>query len=96
MTRVNLFVIPYPSLLSSRTLQELQVHGVLGKHKNILNLVAASEDCSAVYLMSELCNRGELCAYLAETEAISNKDIGNVFAQLMHGVAYCHSHGELW
>ena len=92
---MNALEIPHPSLVSSQVLQEVQVHNVIGKHNNILNVEAALEDYSDVYMISELCNRGELLAHLARKEAISNQDIGCFFAQLMQAIVHCHSHGEL-
>lgn len=67
---------------------------VIGKHPNLLSFTAAFEDVSSVYLVSDVCNRGELPSHFSREGAISERSFADAFAQLMEGVWHCHKHGK--
>lgn len=67
---------------------------LLGKNPNLLSFTAAFEDASSVYLVSDLCNRGELPSYFSQEGAISERSLAEAFAQLMQAVWHCHKHGN--
>ena len=81
-------------MTSSQLLQEVQVQDLIGKHPNVLSFTAAFEDASSVYLVSNLCNRGELPLHLSQEGAVSERGLADAFAQLMEGVWHCHKHGK--
>ena len=82
------------TLSCSQLLQEAQLQERIGKHENIQCFVAAFEDASSVYLVSDLCNRGELISHFAREGAISERSLADAIVQLMQGVSHCHKNGK--
>ena len=75
-------------------LQEFAIYKHLGNHRHIVRLVAACEDDHSVYMVFNLCEHGELPAHLAQKPTLSEKEIVELFAQIVEAVAHCHEHGD--
>lgn len=56
-------------------------------------MVAYFEDESSVYLLMELCRKGELYRYLKTKGRLSETESKKFFKQLIQGVDYLHQHG---
>lgn len=59
-------------------------------HPSIVNLISYFEDDSSVYLVMELCRKGELYKYLKSKGRCSETESKKFFRQLIEGVNYLH------
>lgn len=62
-------------------------------HPNILKLYEYFEDAKNVYLITELCNGGELFDMIVEKEFFSEFEACNIFKQIMQSINHCHKMG---
>ncbi|XP_058794840.1 serine/threonine-protein kinase PLK4 [Phymastichus coffea] len=75
-----------------RVRQEVAIHSRL-KHPSILELYTFFEDSNYVYLVLELCHKGELQRHLKErARPFSEQDAGHIIKQVVQGLLYLHSH----
>ena len=84
-----------PDVFSSQLLQEVGLHKQVGKHPHLVNFVTACENADFVYLVTKFCNQGESPAYLARKTAVSEKDIADLFYQLILAILHCHTQGNM-
>jgi len=76
-----------------RVKNEVTIHHQL-RHPNILELYHFFEDQAKVYLVMELCRKGELYQYLRERRAGLGEEEGRAFfREIVLGVDYLHEHG---
>ncbi|XP_002734025.1 serine/threonine-protein kinase PLK4-like [Saccoglossus kowalevskii] len=79
----------------SRVRNEVEIHCQL-KHPSILELYNCFEDNNYVYLVLEMCHKGELNKYLKSHNKIFSEDKAQHFLrQIILGLLYLHSHGIL-
>lgn len=78
--------------LTKRTANEVEIHWQLN-HASILQLYNYFEDESYVYLVMELCTRGELFQYLRSRKPLSEDETRGAMKQLVNGLTYLHSNG---
>ena len=60
-------------------------------HPNILRLYEVFEDAKNIYLVTELCNGGELFDEIVSRTRFGERDAANVIKQLISAISYCHS-----
>ncbi|RKP02758.1 hypothetical protein CXG81DRAFT_10449, partial [Caulochytrium protostelioides] len=77
--------------MTERVVNEVQVHWHL-HHPSILSLHEYFEDDETVYLVMELCQRGELFHYLGG-RPISEEQIRPWLYQIIEGIEYLHDQG---
>ncbi len=82
--------------MTTRVANEVEVHWQL-RHPSILKLYNYFEDEKNVYLVMELCSKGELYRYVqkrtAQGQSLSEPETRSVVRQLVQGLLYLHSHG---
>nr|XP_023026817.1 serine/threonine-protein kinase PLK4 [Leptinotarsa decemlineata] len=77
----------------SRVKQEVSIHSRL-KHPSILELYECFEDVNYVYLVLELCHKGELQKYFKE-RCFSEIEVSGIMRQVVEGIKYLHSYNIL-
>lgn len=77
--------------LAARVRNEVTIHYQL-RHPNVLELVHFFEDESSVYLVLEYAAGGELYRRV-RAGSLSLSQIQSIFAAIVEGLAYLHSHG---
>lgn len=81
--------------MSERVKNEVQIHAGL-RHNNILQLMHFFEDQEYVYLVMELCAKGELYHYIKrqqKTRSLSEEEARNFIRQIVMGITYLHGKG---
>uniref|UniRef100_H2Z6T3 Serine/threonine-protein kinase PLK4 n=1 Tax=Ciona savignyi TaxID=51511 RepID=H2Z6T3_CIOSA len=79
----------------SRVRSEVEIHAQL-KHPSILELHHCFEDADHVYLILELCMKGELNRYLkSQGNTLSEIQVRKFMVQIVEGMLYLHAHGIL-
>ncbi|GBG83234.1 hypothetical protein CBR_g36849 [Chara braunii] len=71
--------------------REVEIHCQL-RHPHVVELYEYFEDVSRVYLVTELCEKGELLTLLRQRGSLDIEAARTYFAQLVSGVQYLHSH----
>ncbi|XP_061441060.1 serine/threonine-protein kinase PLK4 isoform X1 [Rhineura floridana] len=78
-----------------RVQNEVKIHCQL-KHPSILELYNYFEDSNYVYLILEMCHKGEMSRYLKNRKnRFSEEEVRNFMHQIITGMLYLHSHGIL-
>jgi len=89
---------PLPSSRSTSMLDrlnaEISIHHQV-KHPNIVELLNCFCDDKYVYLILEICARGDLEHYLQEKKTLNEHETRNITKQVVDGLVYLHSHGIL-
>ena len=77
-----------------RVRNEVAIHHQL-RHLSILELFHFFEDSTQVYLVIELCSKGELFHYLQKKSGrtLEEEEAKGFFREIVRGVAYLHDHG---
>lgn len=74
--------------------EELECHGRLGAHPNIVNLIHSFETDAHIYIVLEFCSRGDLYeAIRTGTGPLETEHVRQFMLQLVDAVAYIHSMG---
>ena len=73
--------------------REVQILMLLSSHPSVAALVASYEDASAVYLILELCEGGQIFDRLISMGSINEQDVANIFRQMVQLVDQCHTLG---
>lgn len=74
--------------------EELILHGRLGQHPNIVNLVNSFETEAHVYLVLEFCEQGDLYEAIRVGQGpLETEHVRRFMLQLVDAVAYIHSKG---
>ncbi|KAI9184273.1 mitosis inhibitor protein kinase swe1 [Blastocladiella emersonii ATCC 22665] len=87
---------PYTSALDRRRrLEEVHIWQRVGRHRNCLALELAWEQRGSLYMLSELCDRGSLAAFLdAQADTGLNEDqVWEVLSDIADGLFWIHSRG---
>ena len=61
-------------------------------HPNILSIHEVFEDTRHYYVVSELCEGGELFGYITKAKKLDEEMAADVMRQVLSAVAYCHEH----
>ena len=61
------------------------------EHPNIVKLYEVFEDKDYIYIVTELCEGGELFDVILEKQCFNEKDAASITKQTLNAVAYCHS-----
>ncbi|XP_078457382.1 serine/threonine-protein kinase PLK4-like isoform X3 [Lampetra planeri] len=79
-----------------RVRNEVEIHCQL-KHPSVLELYTCFEDQNYVYLVLEMCHKGEVGRYLKAKGGtpFSEEQVRHFMKQTVHGMLYLHSHGIL-
>jgi polo-like kinase 4 len=82
------------SNMIKRVANEVEIHCQL-KHPSILELYNYFEDSEYVYLVMELCSKGELYSYIKKKKEgkLAEKEASKFMKQIVEGLLYLHSHG---
>jgi polo-like kinase 4 len=80
--------------LTERVRNEVEIHTQL-KHPNILELLDFFEDDKNVYIVSELCKKGELYSFMKKhlRRPLTENEASKIFSQIAHGLAFLHDSG---
>ncbi|CAK8697491.1 unnamed protein product [Clavelina lepadiformis] len=79
----------------SRVRSEVEIHAQL-KHPSVLELFHCFEDSDHVYLVVELCLKGELNRFLkTQGNVLSENQVREFLTQIVEGMLYLHAHGIL-
>ncbi|VUZ50068.1 unnamed protein product [Hymenolepis diminuta] len=81
----------YQHGLTHRVQREVEIHSRL-KHPAILELYTCFEDANYVYLVLEVCDNGELQAYIRQNGPVSEDMARHCMKQIISGLLYLHSH----
>ncbi|KAM3182874.1 hypothetical protein ACTXT7_011477 [Hymenolepis weldensis] len=81
----------YQHGLTHRVQREVEIHSRL-KHPAILELYTCFEDANYVYLVLEVCDNGELQAYIRQNGPVSEDMARHCMKQIIGGLLYLHSH----
>ncbi|KAG5894098.1 hypothetical protein JTB14_003954 [Gonioctena quinquepunctata] len=77
----------------NRVKQEVSIHTRL-KHPSVLELYECFEDINYVYLVLELCHKGELQKWVKE-RVLSEVEVSGIMGQVVEGIKYLHSYNIL-
>ncbi|CAI7771747.1 unnamed protein product [Closterium sp. NIES-53] len=73
--------------------REITLLIILQGHPNMLRLDSLYEDAKAVYILSELCDGGDLFGLLADhPRGLDERTVARIFAQVARAVQWCHDH----
>ena len=79
--------------MAGRVKNEAEIHCQL-KHPSIVELYTYFEDKHYVYMVMELCAKGELYTYMRANQKIFTEfEAQKLFREVIEGVVYLHSHG---
>ncbi|ESO08216.1 hypothetical protein HELRODRAFT_185431 [Helobdella robusta] len=73
------------------TLKEIQILRLCAQHPNIIELHDSFESETFMFLVFELCKKGELFDYMTEVVTLSEKRTRQIMRQLMEVIAFIHS-----
>eukprot|EP00891_Asterochloris_glomerata_P004283 jgi/Astpho2/4283/e_gw1.00064.64.1_t len=90
---VNKSILHEPDM-RARLVKEVEVHMGL-QHPHIVQLLEFFEDSDRVYLVMELCSRGELLSLVQQKGRLGDREARSLFRQLLEAVAFLHSQGIL-
>ena len=62
-------------------------------HPTIIKVYEWFEDRSYVYLVTEICEGGELLQRIQDEKRINEKIAANYFKEILYGIAHCHAKG---
>ncbi|KAE9421885.1 hypothetical protein Angca_005604 [Angiostrongylus cantonensis] len=74
-------------------LREVQKHELLPKHINLVRFYKAWEENGRLYILTELCERS-LLDYCTELHTIPEKEIWNIFIDILMDTAYTPEEGD--
>ncbi|CAF0981094.1 unnamed protein product [Didymodactylos carnosus] len=80
--------------MHERLKSEIEIHSRL-KHPHIVDLLNYFEDENYVYLILELCHKGDLEKYLKSKKVLSENETRIYIKQVIEGLQYLHGHGIL-
>ncbi|KAK6750272.1 hypothetical protein RB195_002326 [Necator americanus] len=75
-------------------LREVQKHELLPYHINLVQFCKAWEENGRLYILTELCERS-LLDYCTEIHTVPEKEIWNIFIDILRAVDHLHSHDLL-
>ena len=79
--------------MAGRVKNEAEIHCQL-KHPSIVELYTYFEDKHYVYMVMELCAKGELYTYMRSNQKVFTEfEAQKLFREVIEGVVYLHSHG---
>lgn len=81
-------------LACARVANEVRVHWGM-KHPNVVELLDFFEDDRFVYLVLELCGRGDIYRRLRERGPFREEEAAGFMGQLLAGLAYLHERGVM-
>ncbi|CAI5521766.1 unnamed protein product [Closterium sp. Naga37s-1] len=61
-------------------------------HRNVLPLLGLYEDEKSVYILTELCDGGDIFSLIVQTGGIPERAAAMIFAQVADAVRWCHAH----
>jgi len=85
---------PCPNLAIDDKSEEEQLHGLLGSHSNIVNLIRSFETEAHTYLVLEFCERGDLYEAIRKGHGpLETEHVRQFMLQLVDAVSYIHNKG---
>ncbi|CAI5462424.1 unnamed protein product [Closterium sp. Yama58-4] len=73
--------------------REIYSLSILGAHENILSLAHVYADEKTVYLVTELCNGGDLFDLVDRSgDGLDEASAAKIFVQIVRAVRWCHAH----
>lgn len=60
-------------------------------HPNILKLIELFQDDSNYYLITEMCQGGELYKRIIERDSFTESEVAGYMKQILSAIVYCHS-----
>lgn len=76
--------------LRNETKKEIKILRMCAEHENIINLHDSFEGEAFIFLIFELCKKGELFDYMTEVVTLSEKRTRHIMKQLLTCVEYIH------
>jgi serine/threonine protein kinase len=84
----------YPEFAIDDQSEELVLHGQLGLHPNIVNLIESFETDAHIYLVLEFCPRGDLYEAIRSGHGpLETEHVRRFMLELVDAVAYMHANG---
>ena len=77
--------------IRDQTRKEITILRMCAQHSHIINLHDSFESSTYIFLVLEMCCKGELFDYLTEVVTLSEKRTRQIMRQLLEAVEYCHS-----
>ncbi|CAI7806000.1 unnamed protein product [Closterium sp. NIES-54] len=62
-------------------------------HRHVLQLLALFEDEKTVYIVTDLCDAGDMFALVSQAKGLPEQAAAVVFSQIAEAVRWCHVHG---
>ncbi|CAI5470600.1 unnamed protein product [Closterium sp. Yama58-4] len=62
-------------------------------HRHVLQLLALFEDEKTVYMVTDLCDAGDMFALVSKAKGLPEQAAAVVFSQIAEAVRWCHVHG---
>ncbi|CAI5470602.1 unnamed protein product [Closterium sp. Yama58-4] len=72
--------------------REISAMEALQGHRNVLPLLGLYEDEKFVYILTELCDGGDIFSLIVQTGGIPERAAAMIFAQVADAVRWCHVH----
>ncbi|GJP43118.1 hypothetical protein CLOM_g2614 [Closterium sp. NIES-68] len=72
--------------------REISAMKSLHGHRHVLPLRGLYEDEKSVYILTDLCDGGDLFSHVVETGGIPERAAAMIFAQIADAVRWCHVH----
>lgn len=76
----------------SRIKEEVKIMSKID-HPNVVSFYEYFEDSSKLYIVSEICDGGELFDKIIEKTTFSEKEAKNIIKQMLGAIKFCHQHG---
>ncbi|CAI7771675.1 unnamed protein product [Closterium sp. NIES-53] len=72
--------------------REISAMESLHGHRHVLPLLGLYEDQKSVYILTELCDGGDIFSLIVQTGGIPERAAAMIFAQVADAVRWCHVH----
>lgn len=86
---LNKLLFQEGSLNAKRLQREISILKIV-KHKNIIKLYEVMETPQKIYLVMELCEKGELFEYISSRKKLDEMVALKFFHQIVNGISYLH------
>lgn len=79
--------------MTERIANEVKIHSTLPHHHNVINVISTFEDDHNIYLVMDLCVKGNLYKELRRKKRFAEPEAKHVIKQLLSAVSHLHREG---